>query len=464
MTASATSQLARFAAETTPDDLPDGVAEAIRASIIDTVAVMVAGQSQGRGVSELLEITTREFRDGQATIVGHAGRFQPRAAATVNGAMTHQLDFDDTHDSAVVHPTANSLPISLALAETRGASGAELLTAVAVGNEVACRMGKALTRLMFEYPWVRPPVLGMFGAVAAGGRMLGLSADEIENAWGLLLPRAAGTLACLVEPGSWVRTMRDAFSADSAALALSLAQAGVQGDRLPLEGKYGLFEAYFDGDYSVGTLTEGLGSEWAVEEVSLKPWACCREVHGNLTALFDIIEKHSLRARDISEIRIKVGATNIKLCEPAEVRRHPRQKADALCNLPFNLAVAATHGRIPLDIYTPEGLADPAVRAMAERVSWETDETQDRHGTLEPGAVQVVRTDGSVVAATAEIARGHPQLPLTPAQLKQKYLDCFAVSEVLGSPAATELHESLSVLHEVRDVNELTRLLRPVQP
>ncbi len=353
--------------------------------------------------------------------------------------MTHQLDFDDTHDKAVVHPTANSLPIALAIGERQGADLQTLIEAVAVGNEVACRLGDALTGLLFDHPWVRPPVLGMFGAVAAGARMLRLTAQEVANAWGLVLPRVGGTLACLVQPGSWVRTMRDAFSADSAALALELARRGVKGEREPFEGQYGLFQAYFVGGYRPADVLRGLGDWFTAEAVSIKPWPCCREVHGTLTALSDILQTHHVSGEEIEAIRIRVGNTNLELCEPGHLRRNPRHVTDALCNVPFNVAVGALHGYIPLDAYTAAGLRDPRVTAMAERVTWTHDPEQDRAGTLEPGAVRLDLADGRTYERVAEVSRGHPDWPLTLEQLRTKFLDCFHVSESLSSSCGTDL-------------------------
>lgn len=454
-----TMTLARFVAEQEGASLPSHSIARTQDGIIDTVGVMSAGSRLGRGVREIIDVVTEDVSVETATVIGRSQPTSVRAAAIANASMTHQLDFDDTHDQAVVHPTANSLPISMALAEALDLDGRALLEAVLVGNEVTCRLGEALTRPMFDYPWVRPPVIGMFGAVAAACRIMSLSADEVANAWGLLLPRVGGTLACLVEPGSWVRTMRDAFSTESAYMAMQLARRGVQGDRRPLEGPLGLFNSYFNGDYDSEILTDGLGQSYLADRISIKPWPCCREVHCTLTALFDTMDRHAISGEQVDSVEVKVGQTNIELCEPAAVKRHPRLTTDALCNIPFNVAVGTVYGRIPIDAYSDRGLADATVAAMADRVSWVVDEAQNRQGTLEPGAVEIRLTDGSTISGEADIALGHPEFPMSRKQLAAKFHSCWTAGPG-DSSTAERLLDLLSNLENVT-VNDVTECLRP---
>src|SRR5690606_29243443 len=109
----------------------------------------------------------------QSSLWGFEDLVPDVSAVLVNAAAVHQHDFDDTHDTAVCHPTSASLNAALAVAEAEGGvTGSRLITAVAAGNDLACRLGLALEGDLWAYPWVRAPVVGIFAAAAATGVVL----------------------------------------------------------------------------------------------------------------------------------------------------------------------------------------------------------------------------------------------------------------------------------------------------
>ena len=437
-------------------DLPPAVVAATKRSILDTVGVMLAGSGSesGRAIARLLR---RWGGRAESTLIGHRLRLPAVSAAFANGAAAHQYDFDDTHDEAVAHPTANSLSAALAVAESEGGcSGADLILAVALANDLVCRLGLAIKGSLYEYPWTRPPIIGIYGATAAAAVILKLTPEQIEWAFGLTLHQTANTLECLYAPGSDVRGLRDGFSVRNGVTAAYMAREGIHGDRSAFEGRFGLFNAYFRGEYDRTRLVEDLGRRFHGAEVSIKPWPSARETHATIQAVLDLCERERLTPEDIENVHLYVGRTNHEFCEPAAARRRPQRRMDALSSLPYAVSVAIRFGRIPLSAYAADRLSDPEVLAIADRVTWELDDAMSEAGTIEGGRVRVRTRDGRVLEGTARHGLGHPDFPLPPALERQKFLDCAALA---AEPLeAADLERLVTTIHqlETRTVADLS--------
>lgn len=429
----ATADFAKFLCETRYEDIPAAAIAATKRSIFDTVGVMLAGSGPNGTARKIVGMLERWGGTPESTVIGHAAKLPAPHAAFANGAMAHQYDFDDTHDEAVAHPTANSLSAGLAVAEARGrdsgnVSGRELLRAVALANDVSCRLGLAVIGSLYEYPWTRPPIIGIYGATSAAALMLQLKPETIESAFGLTLHQTGNTLECLYATGSEVRGFRDGFSSRNGVTAAYMAEAGVRGDRSALEGKFGLFNAFFRGEYRREALLKGLGKHFEADRISIKPWPSARETHATLQAVLDLRTMHKLSAGDVREVRLHVGATNLHFCEPAAARRRPVGRMDALGSLPFAVAVAMKHGSVPLVAYTDAALNDPEVLAMAERVTWQVDESRSADGTIEGATVEIETTAGAKHRHSVRHGMGHPDAPLTDAVIRDKFAGCGAMA------------------------------------
>jgi 2-methylcitrate dehydratase PrpD len=399
-------------------DLPPEVVERTKHSILDTLAVIIAG-SGTPDVAALLRIVEGWGGHPQSTALCVPQRLPLYSTVLLNAAMGHQYDFDDTHDTNVCHPTTAALCCALAAAElVGGVSGEQLLTAVAVGVDATARIAGAIEGTLWDFSWVRAPVAGIFGAALAAGMILGLDEAGLTHAMGLALPQAAGTLQCLRTPDSSVRGMRDGLIYKDAIFAVQMAAEGLRGDAQALEGEFGLYNAYFRGEYSRERLLDGLGSHYEGVGVSLKPWPSCRHTHGTLTALLDLVNRDGFALERVSEVVVHVGDGNENLCDPPA--REFRGRMTLLCNLPFITAVAAARGDVTLSAFSAEGLSDPAVQAAMAKFRPRHDPAQNRYGTIEPGHVEIAFDDGTRWEQTADRALGHPQHPMTREQVADK--------------------------------------------
>jgi 2-methylcitrate dehydratase PrpD len=428
--------IGRHLAATRFEDLPAATVAATKASILDTIGCAIAGGS-GPDIAAIRAVVGAWGGAPACTVVGGGGLKVPAYGAVLaNAALVHQDDYDDTYDPSPCHPTSSTLMAALAVAEERGgATGRDVIAAVALGNDLMCRIAQAIGGRMDAYPWFRAPVIGIFGATAAAAKMMGADAGQHLNALGLALPQVGGTWASVHHPGSSVRAIRDGLACKNAVLAAELAMRGVRGDAEVFDGPFGFYHAYFRGEYSRQTLMDGLGETWLSDRISLKPWPSCRHLHGTLTAVIALMEQHDLSFTDIEQVTVHVGDINRDRCKPVSSGMIPAQRIDLLCNLPFAVGAAILHRGLPLHLYRDPALADAVVRDAVPKVRWVHDARQNGAWSLEPGLVDIRTISGATLSHHALLALGHPDHRMTEARLLAKFTDCLSAG---AEPVAAE--------------------------
>src|SRR5882757_4243825 len=183
--------LARFVVETETADLPEAVRTAAGRGILDMLGTALVGVREPQ-LEPVIGYADETYANGDATVFGLAGRYQPQAAAYVNSTAGHLLDYDDCHDSLMGHATVAVFPASLALGESLGISPAEIVAAYVVGVEVAAGLGRVLNHTHYERGWHPTATLGIFGATAASARILGLDAEETTHALAIAASLSSG--------------------------------------------------------------------------------------------------------------------------------------------------------------------------------------------------------------------------------------------------------------------------------
>ena len=217
---------------TEPGDLPPPAVDAVKTFLLDSFGVAIAG-SRGPWVGRLIE-TAALSGQGSAARIWNSGAPLPAAAAALcNAYQIHNSEFDCIHEAAVVHPMAVVLPAAMAAAERAGGvDGGSLMTAVALGVDVATRLGVA-SKVPLRF--FRPATAGALGATAALGKLLGFDADRLVNAFATTYAQLAGNMQAHTE-GSMLLAMQIGFSARNAVVACDMAAAGIEGPKNVLEG------------------------------------------------------------------------------------------------------------------------------------------------------------------------------------------------------------------------------------
>jgi 2-methylcitrate dehydratase PrpD len=440
-------------------DLPGNAIDATKKSLLDALGVMLAASTLGEGCKAFVDLAIAGGGKRESTILGFDVKVPALMAAFANGSMAHALDFEDVHDRAPVHPNAATIPAALAVAESIGnVSGEELVTAIALGSDVVCRLGLALNENPLEYGWYIPPILGAFGATTAVCKLLHLTVEHILDAFSLTLCQVTCSAELTHNPHSVVRSVRDAFSAQAGVSSALLARQGVAGFQQPLEGKAGLFNLYARGNYDPVTLMNELGRAFEGANVSFKPWPSCRGTHSYIDAALQILDAHDLEPGDVEEIKVVVSPVNKMLCEPLGKKQVPATAIDAKFSLPFVIATALHYGQVTLDHFTPQALADQDVLELARKVAYEVDTGLTLKEAVR-GFLQV-NTKSETLSKSVDFAYGHPNNPISQEALVSKFMDCAKHSaKGICRSKLDQVVELILNLEQVENVHEITQAL-----
>jgi len=430
-------RLAQHVAGVRFGDLPPGAVEMAKRSLLDAIGVSLGASGLGEGVQPFIDLALESGGRGEATILGVGAKAPTLMAALANGALAHALDFEDAHDVALVHPNAQIIPALLAIAEARApVSGRDLLTALAVGCDLVCRLKLAGARDPADLGWYPPALLGAVGAAAASARLLGGDAEQIVDALSLVLGPGAASAEVKYSPRSHVRAVRDGFAAHAGLLAARLAVAGVRGFDQPIEGKAGLYALYAGGGFDEAALVDGLGRRFEGEFVSYKAFPACRGTHAFIEMALDMRAGRSIAADDVREMVMTGGPIQQMLTEPREQRLAPKTAIDAKFSTPFTTALTFVRGAPTLADFLPGRLADPAILALARRSRFELEPDNGR--PISWGRLQITLSDGTMLSGAVDDAIGHPSKPPSWTQLTDKFRQCAAYAQKPLPPDALD--------------------------
>lgn len=416
--ANETVTLAKFAVELAQDDVPASVLQRAKDSLADTVAATVFGRDLPW--SRIVVDYARRMGSGGASRILGDGDAPVTApyAALANGALAHAFELDGaTRPSAGAHPGATILSAALALAQERGFGGRELLTAFVAGSEVMIRIGRATKHSNETRGFHAPGTTGPFGAAVACGKLLGLDARQMTNALGI-----AGSLSSgLVEfscsgTGAMVKRLHFGRAAEGGLLAANLAAAGFTGPETVLEGECG-FLRVFCNEWDPSELTRGLGSTWLTSRISMKRFACHTAAHTPVQAILDLRQSDGLQASQVASITVEAGKK--------ELSRHDiRSPADVMIgqySVPFCVALALIGDPTDPRTFRDADVADARIRSLCDRIRLVPWSGSDRPSPIAT-ATTVTTHDGRVLKATVADFRGTPDNPLSPDELRAKFL------------------------------------------
>lgn len=446
-------------AESTYDTLPASAIDGAKKSILDTVGVIMGASGVEPAVRGVVEIVREAGGTPQSTVLGFGGKAPALWAAYANGAMAHCLDFDD-HAPEGHHPSSSIVPTVLALAERAAAagkpvSGRTMITAVAAGQEVFMRLRRNVES---RKDWHLTTILGVFGAAAAGARLLGLSATGVGDAFGYAGMQCCGTMEMMYSTGTPQRGLYAAFSTKGALLAVLMAERGITGVQTMFEGKAGLFNVYLGGKYDRAGMMADLGKSWCAGEILFKPWPSCGVSHGFIHSVMTLMKEHRLGIDDIKEMRVNAGDFGIELCTPIDERRAPKTSADAKFSIPFCVAVAATHGWPKVEHFFGSGLTDAAVLAAAQKVVPVPDASFDWNGTLPKGRLDIDTVDGRTFSMIGEAVPGDAECPMSWDYLYDKFESTAKLAAV--PPSLEQLRVAQEMMRHLETQDDAAAFMR----
>ena len=416
--------LARWTTATTWDDLPADVVHATKLRIVDGIGLALAGAGIAFGRS-VLEAERALSPEGPCTVFGTGERLPIGAAAFVNAARTQALEFDDTHNESIVHMSGPVVAAALGLSQLQPLSGRDVIRAIAVGNEVSCRVGSVSVGQFHKRGFHPTGLFTPFGVTYLSSLLMGLDVDTTSRAAGIAGSFAAGLLECWVD-GTDSKFLHAGWAARAGLTAAALARAGTSGPPAIFEGRFGLFASHVQDaaaprDFS--RITNRLGDDWETRRASFKPFPAAHVIHPYISAVLRLREAHALRVEAIERVDCPVPAFIVGIvCEPTSEKWEPRTTSHGRVSLQFSLAEALATGRLTKDAYGESMRHDPAVLALARRVHYHHDPRFDGHAYF-PGEVTITLRDGRVFTEAEPFNRGSAQNPMTDAELRDKFDD-----------------------------------------
>jgi 2-methylcitrate dehydratase PrpD len=440
------------------EDLPTEVVEATKKQVLDLWGVALGGFSKP-GPKELREIVRDWGGKEESSIIGCKQKVPAPNAAHVNATMAHALDYDDVHETAIMHSGVAVIPTCMAVAEREGnLSGKEFITAIALGVDMMCRLALATTpgTRPVNTGWHLTTLYGFLGAAGVAGKMLGLSEDGIVNAIGIAYHQCCGNGQCVID-GALTKRMGPGFSVKGGITAALLAEKGVTGAKNCLEGEWGLYKLYHRGNYDAKVLIKDLGKYFEGINVAIKPYPCCRGVHPAIDATLSLVNEHRIKAEDIQKIVLSVSEGHYQLlCEPEDAKLKPRTPVDAQFSIPWGVATAIVRKQVTLDDFTETAIKSQEILKVTHKMSVKVDASLNRPEKIEPTQVELTMKQGEIYTKEVAEPLGSLERPMSFGDCARKFRDC---AKNLNDNKNSKVIELINDLEKVADIKKLISLL-----
>jgi 2-methylcitrate dehydratase PrpD len=411
----------------------DALASLVRTAFIDTIACILAGRGEEATRVVRQWARARMTAQGCSSVLFGAGRADSATAALVNGVAGHALDYDDV--GLAGHPSVVIVPALLAEHERTGQGGFALVQAYAKGYAVWNELQRRIQVPLHARGWHPSAVFGVLAVTAAVASLRGLDERRTAHALGIAASFASGVIANF---GSMTKPLHLGRAAEAGIQAVELAQEGLDASADALDARAGLLVA-LAGDPSRVDLDSTVPEDFASTLLRLRPgikkYPVCYAVHRVADGVLDLAARHRFTPADVGAVRATISETT------AGVLRHhdPRTLTEARFSMEFAVATAIARGRLGIAEVSESSLQDPVVRELMQRVETATVQTRCplEASFAYTDQVTVTLRDGTVLESGAiRFARGHAELPLDEAQLREKLFSCVATEE---APLARDL-------------------------
>ncbi len=440
-------RLAEFVASTTWDDIPESVRDHAKLVLLDTIGVILAG-SERPEVRALRQALASPGGSGATLFARGAAQTDPRSAALLNGIAGRAIELCEGLRLVSGQAAAQVLPAVLAVAEAKGRSGQEILTAFILGYDAAARLCTAFT------PWPLAHQNGqacLIGAAAAGARLFGMDPAGVSRAM-----RIAATLVLTpsytnVVAGATVLNVAGGMSGFAGALAPDLAASAflAQDDAIE-EALSNLVGAGFNAD----SLEIDLGSAWHITRNYFRLYACCNPIHPALDALAAVLKELQPKPEQI--VRIEIDTYRF-----ASVMRNadPPNFFASKYSLPHAAAAMVVRGGAGHAELDDSALTDPAIAAIRHRVHISEDPAMTAPvPDQRPARVAVTLADGQIAEQSVQSHRGDFRDPFQETELRAKFRQL--AGEVLTDPGVSQAEQAIDRSAEWDSLIAITGVLR----
>lgn len=365
-------------------------------------------------------VTANKSGNQTATVFGSGRETLLEYAGLINSTMVRYLDYNDTYisEGRACHPS-DHIPALISVAEAEGATGEELIEAIVLAYEIEGAGIDTGATWNNDYDYVS---WGAYSSVAAIGKLMDLSRDELVSALGIA---GASNLTLSIsrrgDVSMW-KGVAHAYVVHSAIEACRLARGGLTGPVDVFEGPGGFFDIV-DNELKVETLGGRDGDPYRITQSHLKPFPCGYYMQPMITGVRDLVSKNHVSPDNVEAIEIETfqQAKSILGGEEKWSKNLTRESADH--SIPYTAALAVIYGDVTPEHYSEEYRTDPEIHQLMNTVSVEESEEMNvaSIGSPEstPSLIRLV-TDDDSYEMRVDYAPGHAQNPLPTAEVESK--------------------------------------------
>lgn len=425
-------------------DLTADTRKAVKRLLLDYLGVAVSGsQTESGKVARAFAAVTGGH--AEATLIGGTGRVPAMQAAFANAISSHSVELDDIDVLALFHFSPPVYSAALATAEQAGASGKDLLVALAAGCEMMERLSKAANNSLRNRGFHTTPTCGVFGATVASAWLQKLPTEKIVSALGLAGASSSGLME-MYGP-SMQKRFNPGPAARNGVTAATIAGLGFTGASTIFDGERGFLAAFTDQN-DPQQLVAGLGEPYQLD-IEFKPYSCARPIHNAIDCALEIRRKHS---PDLDRVRSIEMARHPEWAHYHQNKR-PQTYHEAQVSLPYSVAVALTDGQALFAQYNNARLPEPMLLRLSDRVNIVPDASLPRGVSCR---MTMTMDDGTQHVAQVDYPKGSIQNPMNDDELRAKF-DSL-VHPVLGAHRASEIAAMVQGIEDVSDIGQLMQL------
>lgn len=442
-----TETIAGFVTETDLRQAPPELREQALRAVIDTVGIAIAARNDA-GFRILQHTLEADLAPGRATVLPTGATTTVPDAALLNGLAAHALDYDDVAHPVYGHPSVALIPALLAVAEDLGSSGAELLDAYVIGFEVICALAAGLNiRPHYSRGWHSTATTGVLAAAAGVSRLMGLPREAVRHALGIAASMASGSRQNF---GTMTKPLHPGLSSRNAVLAARLAANGFTADTSQLESPLGFF-AMYGVDADPGAAQRQLAKRWSLidDGINVKKYPCCYNTHRTADAALRIAPGAGEDIDAITAITVTVEPGG---ADPL-IRHRPVTGLEAKFSAEYVVAASLIDGKLSLASFTDAAVQRPEAQKLLRKVEISDSATPpfgEATWDYAYSAVEV-RTSGGTYRERVDVPRGDARLPLSDAELDEKFRDCVAYSA-----SGWDADRILSALRRMPETSRIT--------
>ena len=441
-----TNALASYVVKNRWEDIPEDVRHEAKRALINVIGCAIGG-SPHPAVTAAIRALSPFSGERTASIVGRSERLDPLHASLMNGISSHVEDYDDTTPKNYSHTSSPVSSALLAYASANRVRGRDFVEAFILGFEAASRVGNVVYPAHYDVGWHMTGTIGVFGAAAGIGKLIGLNEQQMVWALGLAATQSAGLREMF---GSMGKAFHPGRSAQNGYAAALLAQAGFTSGEHGIEGPRG-FAHVLAATRDLSKITTRLGVDFDLRENTYKPFPCGIVNHPTIDGAIQIHDEHRPDPASIVAVRLRVAPLVLDLCNQQNITKGLQGKFSVY----HGAAVGLVRGKGGLREYTDEAVNDPAIKRVREL----TTATGDPSVTEDQVHVEVELRDGRKLSKLVEQSLGNIHRPLTDTQLDEKFRDQAIL--VLPAPEVESVIQLCWKIDRLDDVGELVTATVP---